>query len=158
MNYIAKWGPMGFVVSPTKIIPFKEFSTTVAIKTDNANDINGSPPTNVRGRELQTMTFSATYLRAVGVDPRARYEEWNALIGQIYPLYIGGKRFGPAKMMLTSVAISELMLSNNGDFLSVTVDITLTEEAQASAGAMTATASAADKQRLSPHKMEVEYR
>jgi hypothetical protein len=114
MNYIAKWGPMGFVVSPTKIIPFNNLSTTVAIKTDNTNDANGSPPTNVRGRELQTMNFSTTYLRAAGVDPRARYEQWEDLVGQSYPLYVGGKRFGPAKMMLSSASISDLKLSNKG--------------------------------------------
>lgn len=172
MNYIAKWGPMGFVVSPTKIIPFNNLSTTIAIKTDTANDANGNPPTNVRGRELQSMNFSTTYLRAAGVDPRARYEQWGTLVGQTYPLYVGGKRFGPAKMMLSSVAISDLLLSNKGDFLSVTVDITLTEYSEggksttttnnaasakaaetyaavvAKKTAMNATASSADRERL----------
>jgi hypothetical protein len=166
MNYIAKWGPMGFVVSPTKIIPFNDFSTSVEVKTDESNDTNGNPPTNVRGRELQTMQFSTTYLRAAGVDPRARYDEWESLAGQSYPLYIGGKRFGPAKMMLASVSISELTLSHKGDFLSVSIDITLTEDseggkvnnASSSSGgaskkrALSTTASSADKKRLAPNK------
>lgn len=166
MNYIAKWGPMGFVVSPSKIIPFNDFSTTVAVKTDESNDTNGNAPTNVRGRELQSMQFSTTYFRAVGVDPRARYEEWESLVGQSYPLYVGGNRFGPEKMMLSELSCSELLLSNSGDFLSVTVDITLLEDSEgakpknssSNSGsdpkktALNTTASGSDKRRMAPGK------
>jgi hypothetical protein len=74
------------------------------------------------------MSFSATYIRAAGVDPRAKYEQWESLLGKVHPLYIGGKRFGPAKMMLKSISISDLLLSNNGDFLRVTVSVNLEEE------------------------------
>lgn len=128
MSYTATWGPMGFVVSPTKIVPFKDLSTSVEVKAGSTTSTSGGSQTNVRGRELQSMSFSATYIRAAGVDPRAKYEQWESLLGKVHPLYIGGKRFGPAKMMLKSISISDLLLSNNGDFLRVTVSVNLEEE------------------------------
>lgn len=131
MNYTARWGPMGFLASPTKVIPFDNFSTSITVKTDNGNDTSGTSATNKRGRELQPISFSTKYMRALGVDPRERLDAWEALVGQVYPLYIGNKRFGPAKMMLTGISASELITNNNGEFLSITIDLTLQEESQA---------------------------
>lgn len=127
MKYMAKWGQKGFLVSPSKIVPLLNFETSVDLITDSENDTSGTAPTNTRGRELQQITFSTQYLRSVGVDPRAQFEEWNSLIGQAHPLYIGDKRFGPAKMMLIGVAMTELQLTNTGEFLSIYLDITLQE-------------------------------
>ena len=126
----ARWGPFSFLVSPSKIVPFDNFSTSVTLKADNGNDTSGKSSTNTRGLELQPMTFSTKYMRALGVDPRERYEAWVAQVGNSYPLYIGDKRFGPAKMKLTGVNMSELITNNNGGFLSVTLDVTLQEAKQ----------------------------
>ena len=141
-EYQARWGPKGFLVSPTKIVPFKDFATSMILKADSGNDTSGTPPINTRGRELQTMTFSTTYLRAVGVDPRAQLDEWEAEIGNSYPLFIGGKRFGPPKMKLTQVAVSELNLTNSGEFISVTLALTLTEDVGEKTSNITAAAAA----------------
>ena len=128
MGEKARWGPFGFLVSPSKIVPFDDFSTSITLKTDNGNDTSGKSATNARGLELQPMSFSTKYMRALGVDPRERLEAWKAEVGKSYPLYIGSKRFGPPKMMLTGVSVSELTTNNNGDFLSVTLSITLNED------------------------------
>lgn len=128
MGYKAQWGPMGFIVSPDKIVPFENLTTSITLKSDNGNDTSGTSPTNVRGREPQPMSFSTKYMRALGVDPRERFEAWSALVGQSYPLYIGDQRFGPAKMMLTGINMSELITSNTGVFLSVKLDITMQED------------------------------
>ena len=141
MGEIARWGPMGFLVSPTKVVPFSGFTTSITMKTDNGNDTSGTATTNTRGLEPQQMSFSTKYMRATGVDPRERFDAWTAQMGQSYPLYIGNKRIGPAKMMLTSINVSELITNNNGDFLSVAIDITLQEEATSAAS----TASASNK-------------
>lgn len=130
MGYIARWGPMGFVVSPSKIVPFNGFGTSIALKTDDGNNASGKAATNARGLELQSMTFSTKYMMAVGVDPRERFEAWQSQVGNSYPLYIGEKRFGPAKMLLESVSMSDLVMNNAGVFLSVTVSITLKEDSQ----------------------------
>lgn len=132
MKEKARWGPFGFLVSSSKIVPFDNFSTSITLKNDSGNDTSGTAATNTRGLEAQPMSFSTTYMRALGVDPRERFEAWSAQIGKSYPLYIGNKRFGPAKMMLTGITVSELLTGNDGTFLSVTLDITLSEEQQQS--------------------------
>lgn len=123
MGYKARWGSMGFLVSPTKIVPFDDLSTTIAMKSDSGDGTS----TNNRGLELQSIQFKTQYLRAAGVDPRKKFEEWSSLVGTSNPLYIGEKRFGPSKMTLKSVALSNVVLSVDGVFLSATISITLEE-------------------------------
>lgn len=146
MTYTARWGPKGFLVSPTKIVPFDGLSASVAVKS---NGDSGSAPTDTRGLEAQKIAFSVTYLRSVGVDPRAQFEEWKSLVGQAHPLYIGEKRFGPAKMMLSGVEMSDVLLTNSGEFLKLTLSISLEEhvsdpatKARSSSGSKSASASA----------------
>lgn len=129
MSYQAKWGNKGFIVSAEKIMSMQNLRTTRELKTSNGNDTSGKSTSNTRGVETQDITFSVTYLRAAGTDPRAQYESWNSEIGQIYPLYIGGKRFGPQRMQLVKVSLSDSMFSATGEFLSVTLEITLREKA-----------------------------
>lgn len=127
MGYLAQWGPKGFLVSPTKIVPLKELSTSVALKADSENDTSGTDPTNTRGLEPQTVTLSTVYLRAAGVDPRGQIDEWSSLVGAANPLLIAGKRFGPPKMQLTRVDVSGMEFTNSGDILKVEISITLVE-------------------------------
>ena len=127
MGYLAQWGPKGFLVSPTKIVPLNDFSTTVAIKADSENDTSGTDPTNTRGLEPQVISLSTIYLRAAGVDPRGQFDEWSSLVGAAHPLLIEGKRFGPPKMQLTQVSLSGVKFNDNGIMLSAEVSITLTE-------------------------------
>ena len=164
MGYTARWGRKGFIVSPSKIVPIANIATGVKLKTDSENDTSGTATTNTRGRELQTVTFDTKYLAAAGVNPRGQIAEWEAELGNVYPLYIGGKRFGPPKMKLTAVNETEIQLTPKGEFISVTISITLEEYdegntsalsgSSASSGtnkeAMSATASATDKANLKP--------
>lgn len=128
MKYQARWGKKGFLVSPQKIVPLDGFKTGYKWKDDDKSDTSGKKKTNTRGPEAQTVSFTATYLRAAGVDPRSQYEEWCGEVGKSYPLYVGEKRFGPAKMMLKSVDMSNVLLSAQGDFLRVELNLTFTEE------------------------------
>lgn len=129
MKYTAKWGPKGFIVSPSKVVPFDEFTAGFAIKSEQNADTSGTAKTNNLGHELETLAFSTTYVRAAGVDPRAQVEEWESLIGKTHTLYIGGKQFGPLLLQLKKVDVSDLMVDNNGLFLMVKVSITLEEYA-----------------------------
>lgn len=140
MKYTARWGPKGFLVSPSKIVPIDGISTAVAIKS-NSSSSSSSTPTDARTIDKQKITLNVVYLRAAGVDPRAQLEEWKALIGQVYPLYIGEKRFGPAKMMLSSVSVSDVMLTNSGEFLKLNLSISLEEYTDDPATTTTTTAA-----------------
>lgn len=155
MKYRARWGPFGFLVSPSKIVPFDNFSTSINLKTDSGNDTSGTSATNTRGLELQSMSFSTKYMRALGVDPRERFEAWKAQVGNSYPLYLGDQRFGPAKMMLTGVSVSELITNNDGSFLSVTLDITLQEYTTTAASSTSAKSSATASKAASTYEQTV---
>lgn len=133
MQYTARWGPKGFLVSPNRVVPFMGFQSTVSVKADAQNDTSGTAQTNRKGRELQPISFSTIYLRAAGVDPRAQVEEWEALVGESHPLIIGGKRFGPAKLMLESVSTSEVLTANDGTFLQANVSLNFKEYSEESA-------------------------
>ena len=127
LEYTAKWGSKGFIVSPTKIVPLLNFSTNYAVKAETGNDTSGTATTNTKGRELQTVSISTIYVRGAGVDPRGQIAEWEALVGKAYPLYIGGQRFGPPKLMLKSVDVSDVLLSNTGKFLQVAIALKFEE-------------------------------
>lgn len=162
MEYTARWGPKGFIVSPSKIVPLMNLSTSFSVKSDTGNDTSGTASTNTKGRELQSVSLSTLYVRGAGVDPRGQIAEWEAQVGKSYPLYIEGQRFGPSKLMLKSVDVSDILLTNTGKFLQCAVSLTFEEYSttattvtansasaqQAAASynsAMTATASSQDK-------------
>ena len=127
MEYTALWGPKGFIVSPTKIVPIMDLSTGFSVKADSGNNTDGTASTNTRGRELQTISLSTLYVRGAGVDPRGQIAEWEAQVGKSYPLYIEGQRFGPNKLMLKSVDVSDILLTNTGKFLQCAVALTFEE-------------------------------
>lgn len=127
MEYTALWGPKGFIVSPSKIVPLLDLSTSFAVKTDKGNDASGKATTNTRGRELQPLSLSTLYVRAAGVDPRGQIAEWEAQVGNAHTLYINGQRFGPPKLMLKKVDVSDVLLSNTGVFLQVAIALQFEE-------------------------------
>lgn len=141
MEYTALWGPKGFIVSPTKIVPLLDLSTSFSVKTDSGNDTSGTSTTNTKGRELQSVSLSTLYVRGAGVDPRGQIAEWEAQVGKAYPLYIQGQRFGPSKLMLTSVDVSDILLSNTGKFLQCAVSLQFEEYSTETAKAKAATSA-----------------
>lgn len=159
--YTALWGSKGFIVSPNKIVPILALSTGFTRKADSNNDTSGQPTTNTRGMDLQSIQLSTTYLAAAGVDPRGQIEEWRNCFGERHPLLINGQQFGPELMELTDVQFPNIVLDNLGRFIQVDVTITLEEyvpptttpsqknnsgaATSTKAGALSATASAADK-------------
>lgn len=141
MSYMAVWGPKGFLISPTKIVTLDDFSSSVELKSDSENDTSGKSPTNTRGLIPQIIEFSVTYTRAAGTDPRTQLEEWQSLVGEMYPLYIGDKRFGPSYLILKAVSSEDYVFSAKGDILSVTIGISLEEYTGSASSAATRTTS-----------------
>ena len=133
MEYTALWGPKGFIISPSKIVPLMNLATSFAVKSDSGNDTSGAAVTNARGRELQKVSLSTLYVRGAGVDPRGQIAEWEAVVGQSHPLYIEGQRFGPPKLTLKSVDVSDVLLSNSGKFLQCAISVNFEEYTEPSA-------------------------
>ena len=127
MSYYARWGPKGFTVTTWRLALMEGLTTTLNLKEDSENDTSGTQPTNTRGRELRPMSFSVTYLRAAGMDPRDQIDQWEKELGNAYPLLIGGQRFGAEKMKLTQVETTDILLGPTGEFLQARVSITLEE-------------------------------
>ena len=137
MIFIARWGPKGFTVSPSMIVPFNGFSTSLSLKADSENDTSGTAPTNTRGRELRPINFETVYVAAAGVDPRDQVAQWEAQLGNSYPMYIGEKRFGPPKMKLTNVSVSDVQFTSTGQWISCKVALTLEEYSDGKTSALT---------------------
>lgn len=125
--YQAKWGNKGFLVDSTKIVPLIGLSTGFNRKADTNNDTSGTPTTNTRGLELQTINLSTTYLAAAGVDVRAQIDDWKKQFGLHYPLEINGKVFGPKLLELDGVSFTDIQLDNLGRFIRAECSITLVE-------------------------------
>lgn len=139
MGVMGSWGPKKFEVNTNSIIPISGLTTAYKLKSDANSDTSGTKPTNTRGRELEDVSFSVKYLRAAGVDVRIEFGSWRELIGQSYPLIIGGVRFGPEKFELQSASITDTALDTNGKFLAATVALSF-KEYTSSNKAATATA------------------
>ena len=113
--------------------------------TTGAVNIKSTPAstsaTNARGRELQKISLSTLYVRGAGVDPRGQIAEWEAVVGQSYPLYIEGQRFGPPKLTLKSVDVSDVLLSNTGKFLQCAIAVNFEEYTEPTATKSTVSTS-----------------
>ena len=127
----ATWGPKTFLTSPTRIVPFNEFSSTVTLKSDSENDTSGTEPVNTRGRELQSLTCSTTYYVATGSDPIAEFDSWVELLGKSNPLYIGGRKFGPAeRFLLQEISAAEMQQAENGEVISLYITLSFIEHSE----------------------------
>lgn len=126
MGYTARWGPKGFIVSSSKVVPLEDFKTSFALKSDTNSDTSGTPPTNTRGMELQTLELSTRYLRALGTDPIGQIAEWKAQVGKSYPFILGGKQFGP-KFTLKSFDVSDTMFTPAGVMIGCTISLKFEE-------------------------------
>ena len=124
----------------------ENFSTSVELKQDSENDTSGTAPTNTRGLIARPVSFSVTYTRAAGVDPRTMLGRWEGLVGQSNPLHIGGKLFGPSSLILQKVNASNFVFSPKGDFLSVTVNLSFVENS----GGNTSTTSKTTTNKTTP--------
>lgn len=126
-QYMAQWGPKGFLIDPSKIVPFDGLSTAFSLNSEYRLDTSGNDPIYVRGRAPQSITFKTTYVASAGVDPRNQMRQWYDLIGMTYPMYINGVQFGPPLLQLISVDMPDVTLDNTGRILSLDVNISLAE-------------------------------
>lgn len=154
MAVIASWRNKRWEVSPNKIYALEGFSTSFKLKTDQNQDKEGSPATNVRGRELIPLSFDVFLSDAVGVNVRAEIESWEALIGESGPFYLGGKRFGPALMQLHSVDVNDVVIDDLGRIRSAKLRLTFEENADEAAKSKTKTATVASTNNIGPSSQE----
>lgn len=130
MAIMAQWNNKSWEVSRKKIAALNGISASVKLQTENNSDAAGSPATKTKALELQNLSFDFTLGSAAGVDVRSEYESWIALLGETAPFFLGGRRFGPANVMLTGVSLDNTVLDDYGRILKGTIAISLTESSE----------------------------
>lgn len=112
---MAKFGKIKWVFSPKKLMPI-------------ADDLSGSHGLNDKGKkDKATYSFSYKAASAAGANPRKELEKAKKHLGRVHPLYIGKKRFGPAKLKLTGVNPSNIMVYSGGDIISMEIGLDFEE-------------------------------
>lgn len=141
MATMASWGSKTWEISPQRIAVINNISAKVELDTANNDDKEGSPATQTRALKLQSFNFDFDLAAVAGSDVRGEYESWTELIGQYAPFYLGGSRFGPKQMQLTSVELMNGVVDGRGRILSGKIAIVLTEYAEEASGKKASTAS-----------------
>jgi len=111
---IAQWLDRVWEVTTSKVFAIDGLTTSYKLKADTNNDTEGQASTNSRAMELQPLSFACVLSDTVGLDVRAELEAWEALVGQYGPFLLGGRRFGPEKVQLQEVGVSEAVLDDRG--------------------------------------------
>lgn len=129
------WNGMRWEVSSREIAYLESLTTAYSIDTDTNADKEGQKPTENVGVSLMEVSFSTTYRIETGTpDIRSVLEQWKTMIGKAAPLIIGNAIFGPDKMQLQSVSVSNVELSPKGIIRATTCAFKLKEFAEEPSG------------------------
>lgn len=129
------WNGMRWEVSSREIAYLESLTTAYSIDTDTNADKEGQKPTENVGVSLMEVSFSTTYRIETGTpDIRSVLEQWKTMIGKAAPLIIGNAIFGPDKMQLQSVSVSNVELSPKGIIRAATCAFKLKEFAEEPSG------------------------
>ncbi len=132
---MAYWNGMRWEVSGRQIAYLESLTTAYSIDTDTNADKEGQKPTESVGVSLMEVSFNTTYRIETGTsDIRSVLEQWKAMIGTAAPLIIGNAIFGPDKMQLQSVNVSNVELSPKGIIRAATCAFKLKEFSEEAAG------------------------
>lgn len=139
---MAYWNGMTWGVSSKEIAFLESLTTSFSIETSTNADKEGKSPTESVARSLVEFSLSTTYRVETGTrDIRGVINSWKALVGTTGPLVIGGSTFGPDRMQLQDVGVSNLRLNASGVMLAVTLSFKFKEFSEAASGVKTTSKS-----------------
>lgn len=122
---MAKWNGMKWGVSKKEIACLEGLSTGYSI-----NDEGKAEP--------QSISLSTTYRVETGTkNIRKKMSEWESLLGKYDVLLIGGSKFGPKKLQLKSINVSDVHINAHGDMRSATLSFTFQEYESTKSGVAT---------------------
>lgn len=132
---MAYWNNMIWEVSSKQITYLESLTTAYSIDTSTNADKEGKKPTEQIGKSLIEIAFNTTYRVETGTsDIREMLKKWESMVGKSAPLIIGNAMFGPDKMQLQSVSVSNIELSPKGVIRAATLSFKLKEFAEEVAG------------------------
>lgn len=112
---MAYWNGMQWTVSGQQISYLESLSTSFGIETQTNTDKDGNAASETVARKLIEISLDTTYMVETGTrDVRGVINQWNGLIGKTSPFVLGNQTFGPSKVQLMSVNVSDVRLSPNG--------------------------------------------
>lgn len=132
---MAYWNNMKWEVSSKQLAYLEGLTTAYSIDTDTNADKEGQKPTEQIGKSLIEIAFNTTYRVESGTsDIRGMLKEWESMIGKAAPLIIGSSIFGPDKMQLQSVNVSNVDISPKGVMRAASLSFKFKEFAEEAAG------------------------
>lgn len=132
---MAYWNGMKWEVSSKQIAYLESLTTAYSIDTDTNADKEGQKPTETVGLSLIEIAFNTTYRVETGTtNIQGVLNTWKSMVGVAAPLIIGSSIFGPDKMQLQSVNVSNVELSPKGFIRAATLSFKFKEFAEEPAG------------------------
>ena len=127
MAVMAEWNVKKWEVSTEKITSIQDLSFAYEQKSDSNQSAEGSPPTNARGLEPFSLTFSCVLHANAGVCIESEIESWKSLVTKTAPFFLGGKQLGPV-LGLQRISVGSVTLDDYGRMRVATLSFTLKEE------------------------------
>ena len=111
-------------VNPNEIKNLTGLETEYRIKTDNDGNSNTQKSSGV---ELRPLNFSYTLSAVAGADIPKEIKKLRTIRGVVAPFYLNGKRLFAPAFMFVSFSIGNVVLSNDGQWISCEVKMNFTE-------------------------------
>ena len=110
----ARWGSFKFVINSKIIKGIESLSLSRGLNFDKTEATGEKDKINVKGFNLEVIPITYTPAIVAGAVPRTEYEAWKAALGKKAFLYIGGRRWGDSKYILTKASLSAKIIDNEG--------------------------------------------
>lgn len=110
-----KWGGKKWTLSKKTIMSLEKLSMSMGYNTEDNK------------REPITISIPYTVYKEYGVDVNMEVSAWAFYLGSENGLYIGTERFGPMRMKLVGVDVSDINVTPGGIIQSATLSISLEE-------------------------------
>lgn len=125
---MAYWNGMTWGVSNQEVAFLDKLVTGYSFQTQTNADKDGESPTENVGMKDMEISFTTTYRVETGtLDIRGMINKWGSLVGKAAPLIIGGATFGPERMQLNEVNVTETRLDAKGVFRAATLSFKFVE-------------------------------
>lgn len=130
MAMIGSWGTdLVFSVDSERQLPFNDLKRKYKSRWATHNIVQGKPRAEYQGMEQVENSMRITFSAHRGQSPRRCIEllEGACTNGDIYYLYLGGKRVGEEKCYIESIDSDWEEIWNRGELVRASVDVTFKE-------------------------------
>lgn len=124
----AQWRTHKFIISTTQIKGLEDLSLAAALKYETQTVKGGKDKILDKGIEPENIPLSYTPAIVAGSKPREEYDSWRDDLGKSAALYLGGKRYGKNKFILTKANFSTTFINNSGVIQLATINLNFTED------------------------------